>query len=263
MIEKIIHQIWLQGEKNIPKNYQENINSIKNNHKEWTYKLWDEIEILKLLQTKKEWIDTYYQFIYMHQKIDFARYVILLNQGGVYLDIDVISVRPLNGLIEKFKEYNLILSKLNANIIESYLSNYVPEIINNGIILSSKNNPVIEKLINNIISNHSCFFLEPKISCITKTTGPNRFTLIINKFKDDKTIILEPEYLEPCLGEMCDTTENTYTLHKHSGTWLPPFVKDLRDYYAKNKLIVFIIFIVIILLIYFVIIKLNSISGNK
>ena len=45
---KIIHQIWFQGEKNIPEKYKPYIESIKKHNKEFNYILWDDQSLQEL-----------------------------------------------------------------------------------------------------------------------------------------------------------------------------------------------------------------------
>lgn len=93
----LIHQIWFQGEKNLP-----------NRYKPWKdrwvsladeYKLWDAVEIEELI---KEHLHPSYLTLYLDyqhdiQRIDFAKYVILYLRGGVYCDMDMQLVQDDNG----------------------------------------------------------------------------------------------------------------------------------------------------------------------
>ena len=40
--------------------------------------LCDEIKIIKLINKNKYLLNKYYSFIYLHQKVDFAKFVILI-----------------------------------------------------------------------------------------------------------------------------------------------------------------------------------------
>jgi inositol phosphorylceramide mannosyltransferase catalytic subunit len=89
MFEKIVHQIWLQGVENIPESYRRGLESINKYTPNWIHKIWDEIDILNLLRQYPEYLHVYYKLAYLHQKVDFSRYVILYVYGGIYIDMDV------------------------------------------------------------------------------------------------------------------------------------------------------------------------------
>jgi mannosyltransferase OCH1-like enzyme len=250
MIEKIIHQIWLQGEINIPNKYYRNIESVKKFHNSWQYMLWDEIKIIKLILTKKEWTDIYYKFIYIHQKIDFAKYIILYTYGGIYIDIDIEVIKSFDNLIEKNNKYDLIISKSNVNAYESFIATRSVNIYNNGIIIAKKNSKTLLLLINTIIKKFYLPILEPKVLTINYTTGPYIFTDVISK-NEDNVKILDSEYLEPCLIDNCTITSNTISIHKHELSWMPENLITIFNFYLKNKLTVIgLICLILILIIY-------------
>src|SRR5689334_8547145 len=107
---RLIHQIWLQGQEYIPKEYDDNIASIKTLNPQFQYRLWDECAILGLMKGPARM--AYYRFKYLHQKVDFARYVILYELGGMYIDIDAECIKPLEELLVQYDTYDLILSRM-------------------------------------------------------------------------------------------------------------------------------------------------------
>jgi inositol phosphorylceramide mannosyltransferase catalytic subunit len=264
---KIIHQIWMQGEDNIPQKFVPFIESIKQNHKTWQYKLWDEIQILVLLRSlKKEykiWHDVYYKFNYLHQKVDFARYIILYIYGGIYIDIDVRSIKSLDPLINKYQQYNLIISESNSSLLSNYILCGRTNCVNNGILISVPANIILLRFINTIITiininedkiMGTCGVLSNKMSCINNTTGPKKFKDILeNENKDSEYIVLDKEYMEPCRDGNCNITNNTYLAHVHSQTW---FYKGIYQYFKKFINIfyyVFIYYLIVMVILFFVI----------
>ena len=100
MIPKIIHQIWFQGKDKLPRRYNSYVKNIKKLHPQWEYKMWDHKSMKHLIKTEaSEFLDTYENFNYMIQKIDFFRYVVLYLQGGVYLDTDIYLFKPLDNFL--------------------------------------------------------------------------------------------------------------------------------------------------------------------
>lgn len=243
---KILHQIWLQGSGNIPEKYKENIQQNQKINPGWKYELWDDIKIINLLRENDEWINTYYQLEYLHHKVDFARYVILYKFGGAYVDMDAKIIKPLNNIINQFKDYDLIVSKVNSNMIENYFHCQHSTCINNGIIIAKPDNIIMKKLIDSISKNPKCDILSTKITCIQAITGPSKFTKIIYKNKNNKIKVLDPEYLEPCVLDICNVTNNTHVIHRHEGSWYSSTLRQLAVLYLKYKWLFYICIIIII-----------------
>ena len=119
---------------------------------------------------------------------------------------------------------------------------------NNGIILSKPKTDFMKFVINSIINNCECGSLTSKISCITNTTGPAFLNKVLNKYKGVSRIkILKSEFLEPCVKNKCNTTNNSYILHKHSQTWIPYNIKSLYGFYENYKIIIYIVAVILII----------------
>lgn len=258
MIPKIIHQIWFQGLSELPNKYLTNIEKNKSFNPGWEYKFWDETSIYDLVKQNDEWLEIYDKFIYLHQKVDFAKYIILYKYGGAYIDMDSYCIKSLDGLIEKYPNYEVIASKMNISKLESYLSCYNSICINNGIILATKASKAIKKLIMEISKSPKCRFYENQFLCIMRTTGPSIFTKILLSVPKNTIKILPPEYLEPCIANKCQITENTYVIHKHANSWIPPFLKSFFEFYMNNKTIFYSILILIVLFVIIIVVVLLS-----
>ena len=254
---KNIHQIWIQGESYIPDKFKSNINEVKTHHPDWTYHLWDDVKIIQLLRTiqntesnkliyspnKKDntsnetLIDVYYKMDYLHQKIDFARYVILYVYGGVYVDMDAKCIQSMNKIVSDYNDYDIVVSKLNLNKLEHYILSGKKYSINNGIILAKPNSESLYRLIKDILNDYRCEGLSRgfKMGCINSTTGPRRFTESL--YEQKRVKILDCEYFEPCVLDDCNITSNTYFIHHHERTWIPSSWNKLIDIYTHMNLL--------------------------
>jgi mannosyltransferase OCH1-like enzyme len=249
MIPKIIHQIWLQGRNVVPKKFHNNIKSIKELSSNYKYIMWDESSILKLLEKHKEWLSAYHKLSYLHQKVDFARYIILYIYGGIYLDIDTEQVKSFDNLLKQFGNYDLIVSYLNGDSIASYVQCQYTKCINNGIIISKKGTEIMKQIIDYVVNHTDCDEYMLKMICILYTTGPAMFTDLIKQYKyPEKIKILESHYLEPCVFNYCQTTKDTITMHKHDGSWVPDIQKRMALFYFKNVEMIYAALIIIIIL---------------
>jgi mannosyltransferase OCH1-like enzyme len=256
-IYKIIHQIWMQGFSEAPDEIKKYMKINKKLNNDFKYEFWNESKIIELM-TEHDYIETYNEFIYMHQKIDFAKYVILYYYGGIYIDGDAVCQKKISPLLEENINYDFIVSKLNCNYLENYIHCNHLYCINNGIIYSKPKTKILKILIDDIVEDHYCMGNMSKMTCIERTTGPTRLTTIVVKNLNDKIKILEPEYIEPCVLDVCHITKNTYIVHKHNGSWFTPKTKKLFTFYMNNKDPLYALIIVIIVIIIMVILYYNE-----
>ena len=283
MIQLIIHQIWMQdntdfeiltsNSNKISKIYNSlapiqvkkmMIDTVKLNE-DFSYILWCESNINNLI---KEHYQKYYESfskMTLIQKIDFAKIIIIHHFGGIYLDCDIEPIKPLINLISQLPSDKVIVSeaaKLNYienNILEKIfqLENTIK--INNGVLISSKNNDFLLKLCDKIIDRINNKNLGINITYFSKnneldtmrTTGPACFTAFVNENKNyDKIVVLNNELFEPCLGSnpFCKETELSYGRHLHKSLWFADGnfwrVSSIYFYFRKYWFI-FVIFIII------------------
>lgn len=252
MTPKIIHQIWYQGVDKIPQNLQNNSNKIINLHKNWKYMIWDNNSIKKYFKNNHRILTTYNKLKYLHQKVDFMKYCILYNFGGVYMDMDINALKSLDQLVKQYENYECILSGINLNVMESYALCRNNKCINNGIIISQQKSNFMLALINEICKNNKCQIYDlNKSICINRTTGPLLITKIYNNYENKSQIkILHYSYFEPCvLGDICDIKKNTILIHTHNTTWINTQITKFLYYYFKYKLIIYLAIYLILIII--------------
>ena len=109
-IPHIIHQIWFQGYDNIPKHLLEYHNSWVEKHPDYEIIVWDEERMNNLVDEIGWMSDLYYGYEKMIQKIDIIKYVILYYFGGIYVDIDIMCIKPLDELLTS--DNDIILSTI-------------------------------------------------------------------------------------------------------------------------------------------------------
>ena len=233
MIPKIIHQIWWQGENNIPKTYPDYRSSWKNKNKDFNYIFWDQNTIEKL-------VDNYFPFIKnkfnslskMIQKIDIAKYMILYHYGGIYVDIDSECLKPINNLIKTFDKKKILLTEFNLNPLEKLLAFGKTKgvVVQNGFMGSTRSHTFwlhCLKVFENEDMNKKKY--ETQLKYIFRTTGPGLLTESYHSYPNKNDItILSSELVDPiswCNYEVykCTTVDcskffpKAYTIH-HFGS---------------------------------------------
>lgn len=100
MIPKIIHQIWSDKQKPLPKACEELTQTWKNNHPEWDYRFWNEALLDAFIHDNfPEYEQRYRSLSHDIQRWDVIRYLILYQMGGVYVDIDYECLMPIDSLL--------------------------------------------------------------------------------------------------------------------------------------------------------------------
>ena len=100
MIPKIIHQTWSSKEEN------HSIDKLRNtwidNNPEFEYKFYDDDDILNYIELHfdEHTLQCYKRIVNGSLKADFFRYCVLYREGGVYIDIDIACMVPLEDIFD-------------------------------------------------------------------------------------------------------------------------------------------------------------------
>lgn len=209
MIPKIIHGIWFSGDP-MPELYKRCLESWKKYAPDYEIKIWD-LESYKpdsCLFFEQAIADKNWSFA-----SDYARADLLYRYGGVYMDLDVEMLRPIDDLL-----YN-----------DAYMSFESLERIECGSGMGAKpGHPIIREICE---SYEKRPYFRADGSWDTSTC-PVRYTEVIEKhglkknggFQFVEDITIYP--FEMLTGKSFDTgiiynTELSYTLHHHNGSWIP------------------------------------------
>lgn len=272
-IPKIIHQIWFQGEDFIPKHLVNYQNSWKEKNQDYQYMFWDMNSIKDLIkQANVVWItETYDNFPLMIQKIDFAKYIILYLIGGIYIDMDMKCLKPLNSLLElpNMNNKKVLLSNLTFDFIQRVIflltgNLNIRNIVNNGIIMCEAKHEIILNTIKYVYQNKDNFFKnKSNFLYIFYSTGPLALSNALidytnkNKNKLDEIEILHQDYFEGCdLGDIknnnCKIPEKAIGIHYYEASWNSKNENNLVKYYyfIKDNIILIILLLIVLYYLY-------------
>jgi mannosyltransferase OCH1-like enzyme len=183
MIDKVIHLIWLQGFDKLPDRFNDILNNNKNVLYDYEFKYWDDNSIRDLLTTHYKRLYDIYDCCDIYQgKSDIARYCIIHNYGGIYVDVD-------------FKFYKKIDIFLNKNFICIGFNKFK---IINGFFASIKNHIILENIINDLSENKQIINTF-NICFITGTIMFKKYIINykLNSNKINKILILPKHYFHP------------------------------------------------------------------
>ncbi len=241
-IPKVTHQIWFQGWDQFPEKYVKNVESLRILNQNWEHRKWDEGSLRAECENfSPEAVSKYDAFTNMIQKIDFGRYVVLYNNGGISIDCDAECLRPLDK-IPGISNENLIISKWSQRSdFESWLCHRgaCPRgaiMMNNATIACSPKHGIMKKFIEFLIENES---RDPETQWDTEIqTGPTITSYFFNHYLDD-IFILDPEIIEPW-GRI---TKRTVINHKYACSWMHPAIQWISPVYLiiRNNFLFWII----------------------
>lgn len=154
MIPKIIHFIWL-GNLPIPTT----VSDWGLMNPSWKIMIWNEKMISKHLKLINNSIYNQIDANKYNQKSDLLRLEILYRYGGIYVDVDIVCLKPIDTLINKTTDTFFIQEKLG--------------LISNSVIGCTPKNKIILKLVKNLGVNFD------KSKPVWKSTGPGFITKIL------------------------------------------------------------------------------------
>lgn len=161
MIPYIVHNIWIQGYNNLPKNEYNNLQMLKKLNPNYKFMFWDNVRIKQLLQELPEVLKVYNELEERKEntfpwRSDIARYVILWKYGGIYSDLDIECIGTFDKIFTDNDKSDIyiassevtFLTKMSLNLFKtpkygSYFMGF------------SKNHPVWKKIFKRIVNAKS------------------------------------------------------------------------------------------------------------
>lgn len=222
-IPKVIHTCWFSDGRGIPEKYQVCLDSWRKYAPDYEIRIWT--------------LDTYRpeNCVFFEQAIgkkywafasDYARADLLRRYGGIYMDLDVQMLQPIDDLV--YNDAYMSFESLNRIECGSGMGAKAGHPIFTEICESYESRPFIRE-----------------DGSLDLSTCPVRFTKVIEKyglvknggfqFVDDITIYP----FEVLTGKSFDTgiiyrTELSYTLHHHRGSWVPASAQSaMTDRYRE------------------------------
>lgn len=100
MIPPILHQTWKEPE--LPPALQPYAEKMKRMHPSYKYKLWLDPDLrAAVARVTPQWLSLYDRMQYNIERVDFARYAIMYEEGGFYLDTDMETLQSLDQLLSE------------------------------------------------------------------------------------------------------------------------------------------------------------------
>ncbi|TFY60801.1 hypothetical protein EVJ58_g4923 [Rhodofomes roseus] len=152
-IPRILHQTWKT--ETLPEKWADVSQGCRDLMPDYEYMLWTDASSREFISENYPWfLDTFDGYKYPIQRADAIRYFILHHYGGVYLDLDIGCLRPLDPLMV----YPVILAKT------------IPVGVSNDLMFSEPRHPFMEQMIHGLMAfDHSWVLNYPTVMF---STGP-------------------------------------------------------------------------------------------
>lgn len=218
----IIHQIWFQGWENRPAKHEENVQQLREMNPEFVFYTWDDAMLrAECRRLGPEYLARYDSFPLMINKIDFGRYVVLYNYGGMSMDLDMKPLRPISE--------TPALDKHDFIISYSAFPFTAVGMVNNALFIVTPQHPIMKEILDDIVG-----FDKTENDYLTKemyihnSTGPYKINKILDKYKSN-VHFMDNQYFEPCISvdPYCTVTAASIADHKHEMSWMNPVVRKL------------------------------------
>jgi len=144
LIPKVMHHVW---DGDLPPLYQNYLDECKKIHPTWEFKIWTDKDIKDL---KLSYQDVYDKARNYAGRSDVARYEILYRFGGVYRDMDVKCLRPIDDLNHMYDFFAPI----------DYPRVGWQMILNNGVIGAGPKHPILKTTLEVLRDKYDDFWRE-------------------------------------------------------------------------------------------------------
>ena len=229
MIPKIIHYCWFGG-KPLPKSAEKCIASWRKFLPDYEIKEWNEsnFDVNCMRYTAEAYAARKYAYV-----SDYARFWVLYRYGGLYFDVDVEIIKPLDDIIARGPF---------MGCEEAYTEGATPSALGVNPGLGLGVNPGLG-LVKELLDNYEATSFEAenqdRNAGIYKTVVQYTTELLVERgLKNtdeiqyvDGIYIYPKEYFNPLehINQM-HITENTRSIHWYDGTWQPKSVKWRRRF---------------------------------
>lgn len=195
-VPKIIHQTWKDD--NIPQKWQAARQSCIDLHPDYEYKLWTDASADAFVQDHYPTLArTYVRYPYVIQRADAIRYALLHHYGGIYIDLDIVCLHPLDFL----RSYGFVMPKT------------WPVGFSNDFLVGTPGHPFLQKMVDNLPSSN--WWLFSKYATVMFSTGPMFVTAQANSFRPKKDLAVLPDAM---YGKYVASSDPLF-LHLHGSSW--------------------------------------------
>jgi inositol phosphorylceramide mannosyltransferase catalytic subunit len=176
-IPKIVHLTWKT--RDIPNRWKPAIAGWKRHNPDWKLKLWTDEDNRKYIADNHPYfLQTYDSFPYNIQRADAIRYFLLQDFGGLYSDLDILPIAPIEPFLRGCFADALLCHSGNVNTLT------------NSFMGSPPKSPFWKYVIREMMSPSIPWFAQTKHFIVMYSTGPLMLDRVYRSYK--RPIVLLP-----------------------------------------------------------------------
>ncbi|WP_118976925.1 glycosyltransferase family 32 protein [Taibaiella koreensis] len=226
MIPLHLHQTW--KDEQIPEHLEHYVQSWKSLHPDWAYTLWtDEMNDRFIATHYPEFLPVYERYPTAIQRVDAVRYFILLQQGGLFIDLDFECLRPISPLLKD----TLFVAGLEP--AAHAIAHHKAYIISNAFMAGAPGSGFLQYLCGIIKTNdYYRYSRERGFNAVLDCAGPFMLSRAYERFPAKEEIrivdhqLLYPLHKNPVTGTIDAAhrsdpriREKAYAIHHYWGSW--------------------------------------------
>lgn len=241
-IPRILHQTWKTSV--VPDEWRDFQRTWKDHHPDWTYKLWTDEDYLPFVTAHfPAFLPTFLAYSYQIQRVDAVRYLILLHEGGVYADLDLECLRPVDALLADRTFVICREPAVHADWVDADL------LLCNAFMAAVPGHPFLAAIGAELLRSdpHITFHSE-----VLTTTGPAMVARVASAFPLDARSVLESHTVYPFASNSAELAElrrptgpthaikataverGAYAIHYWANTWVRNLAGVLCNPHPQN-----------------------------
>lgn len=166
---RLIHRTW--KDENVPERWNEGVTSCYEKNVDFGYCHWTDAELERFIAATYPWfVDTYRNYAYPIQRIDAVRYFLLLQYGGIYLDLDYTCKAPLESSLTVYSDFEVVLAETT------------PTGVTNGFMSSTSDHPFWRYVVRNL-ADADRWYVVP-YATVMFSTGPMYLTRSLERYRE-------------------------------------------------------------------------------
>lgn len=235
VLPRLLYQVWFQGvnDPSFTSAIRENTDAWKRMNPTWRHQVVDQHRLRQACRSISPETEACFlklANVHMVLAIDFGRYCLLYETGGMYVDTDMWCIRPLDSCAMLTEGMNQRSDWLAVSLLSIQL--FGMRFVNNGMMMSTAKHPFLLALISDIQTR--VYDLSTRGTPLSKEwlvghcTGPVNVRKQLRLFEKNPAneahaiVYLPHDLFEPRVTEdLFYVTDRTVALHFHEGTWIP------------------------------------------
>jgi hypothetical protein len=233
MIPTIIHQVWhrIREPSAIPAELAPLPGTWRRHHPGWDYRLWTNEDSRRFVAAHyPDLLPVYDSYGYAIQRADAIRYCVLHRFGGVYVDMDIECLRPIDGLLDG---HAMVLTR-EPQVHARYLG--LDTLLSNAFMAARPGHPFLAEIVEDLVRHPRPAALPRDVFA---STGPRMLTRLHERRSRPDVHITDHRAISPFAAsapglhhiraadenalqhKLACIADGAYAVHYWANTWSP------------------------------------------